>query len=496
MRVSDILKVKAQVIPDRVAHDDTKRVMTFAEWDREADEVAGGLVAAGLKPGERVLLPVHNRDACEMAIAVIAVMRAGAISCPINTRLSQKEIDDYCEALEPRFAITNTPDKLPTGGVEKVWDIHEMPRDLASLPDQSQFSNDDDAIIIGTSGTTGKIKGVVNSHHHYSHLAMRSGDAAFVDRHANSTLHALPFTSSGGMQGECLGPISAGMICYTLPTFDPAAYLKLVQEKRPTTLYLVPTMLRLILDHPNVETTDMSSVRYILTGTAPLPHDSVVRVFKHWPHIAMRNSYGMSEGGIGVSTVTREQLLKPGCVGRLPPHMQLRAEDGSVITEKNVVGEIYGLQANPRRYWRDEEASGKGWVGGWTKSGDLGYVDDDGDLIMAGRSKELIIRGGYNITPLEIEKVLFDHPAVKDAAVVGIDHEVLGEDVAAAVSLKTGAGATPEELAAWCKERLADNKVPRTILILPELPYNQNAKVLKRDLKPMLQEAAAARKRG
>jgi acyl-CoA synthetase (AMP-forming)/AMP-acid ligase II len=159
-----------------------------------------------------------------------------------------------------------------------------------------------------------------------------------------------------------------------------------------------------------------------------------------------------------------------------------------------VVGEIYGRQPNPRRYWRDPEATASTFGDGWTRTGDLGYVDGDGDLILVGRSKELIIRGGYNITPLEIETVLHDHPAVKDAAVVGIPHDVLGEDVAAAVSLRDGASATAAELQAWCRERIADNKVPRTLLVLDTLPYNQNAKVLKRDLVPVLSQAAAARR--
>jgi acyl-CoA synthetase (AMP-forming)/AMP-acid ligase II len=177
----------------------------------------------------------------------------------------------------------------------------------------------------------------------------------------------------------------------------------------------------------------------------------------------------------------------------MPPHMQIRDEAGKPAAG-GVVGEIYGRQPNPRRYWRDPEATATTFGDGWVKTGDLGYVDGDGDLILVGRSKELIIRGGYNITPLEIETVLHDHPAVKDAAVVGIPHEVLGEDVAAAVSLREGASATPEELQAWCRERIADNKVPRTLLILDTLPYNQNAKVLKRDLVPVLSQAAAVRK--
>jgi long-chain acyl-CoA synthetase len=253
-------------------------------------------------------------------------------------------------------------------------------------------------------------------------------------------------------------------------------------------------MLRLILDLPNIASYDFSPVKYLLTGTAPLPHDSVIRALELWPHIRMRNSYGMSEGGVGATT-RADEIKKPGCVGKMPPHMQLRDEAGEPVAS-GVVAEIFGRQLNPRRYWRDPEATASTFGDGWVKTGDLGYVDVDGDLILVGRSKELIIRGGYNITPLEIETVLHDHPAVKDAAVVGIPHEVLGEDVAAAVSLREGASASPEELQAWCRERLAVNKAPRTLLILDALPYNQNGKVVKRDLAPVLSEAAAQRKAG
>jgi acyl-CoA synthetase (AMP-forming)/AMP-acid ligase II len=288
-------------------------------------------------------------------------------------------------------------------------------------------------------------------------------------------------------------PIRGGAKTITQPQFDPQAFCGLVAAKRPQTLYLVPSMLRLILDLPDVATRDFSGVKYLLTGTAPLPHDSVVRALALWPHIRLRNSYGMSEGGIGVST-RAEEVKKPGCVGKLPAHMQVRGEDGSPA-KPGEVGEIFGRQPNPRRYWRDPEATAAAWVDGWTRTGDLGYVDDDGDLIICGRSKELIIRGGYNITPLEIETVLFDHPAVNDAAVVGIAHEVLGEDVAAAVVLRPGARAGAEDLAAWCRTRLADNKVPRTIVFLDALPYNANGKVVKRELQPVLEAAAAQRRK-
>ena len=424
-----------------------------------------------------------------MAIAVFAVFRAGGIAVPINTRFSPKEVRDYAGLVEPRFAITDVPDLVAELGLETVWHTDAMPRDLAALPDQAALDPDADAEILATSGTTGKIKGVVVSHPDL----MTGVTGTNLDR-SRSTLHALPLTGSGGNLGIVMLPARGGATAFTQPKFDPKGFLELVREKRPDLVYLVPSMLRLVLDHPDVADYDFAGVKYLMTGTAPLPNDSVVRALKLWPHVRMRNSYGMSEGGIGIGTSTQEQVLKPGCVGKLPAHMQLRDEDDRVITQANVVGEIYGFQKHPRRYWRDEEATAASFRGGWTKTGDLGFVDEDGDLIVCGRSKELIIRGGYNITPLEIETVLHQHPAVKDAAVVGIDHDVLGEDVAAAITLAGGASISADELAHYCREHLADNKVPRTIVILDELPHNPNGKVLKRELKPLLAEAAAQRR--
>ncbi|MEZ5709189.1 MAG: class I adenylate-forming enzyme family protein [Blastomonas sp.] len=489
-RISDALKVRATHQRDDVAHDDTRRVMTYAEWDREADEVGGGLAAAGLKPGDRVFLPISNQRAVEHAIAVFAIFRAGGIACPINTRLSAKEIADYAALCEPRFALTDVPELLDGISLDGCWHVDDMPRDISALPDQASLDANADAEILGTSGTTGKIKGVVVSHPDL----MKGVTGTNMDR-SRSTLHALPFTGSGGNLGVLMLPARGGATTYTQPKFDPKGFLELVAQKKPDLVYLVPSMLRLVLDHPDVAKYDFEGVKYLMTGTAPLPHDSVVRTLKLWPHVRMRNSYGMSEGGIGVGTTSREQVLKPGCVGRMPDHMQLRDEDGNLITAHNVIGEIYGYQKHSRRYWNDPVATAASFREGWTKTGDLGYVDDDGDLIMAGRSKELIIRGGYNITPLEIETILHQHPAVQNAAVVGVDHEVLGEDIAAAVSLRPGESATVDDIADWCKEHLADNKIPRTIVIFDDLPHNPNGKVLKKDLKPPLQQAADARRK-
>lgn len=490
-RISDALKVRAFHQANDIAHSDGARDLTFAQWDAAVDDVAGGLAAAGLNPGDRVFLALSNSFVLEMVIAVFATFRAGGIACPINTRLSPKEIADYGTLCEPRFAITESDELVSSLTLDGCWHPDAMPKNATALPEQSAMDPYADAEILGTSGTTGKIKGVV-----VTHADLMNGDVTGLNRdRSTGTLNALPLTGSGGNLGIVMLPAKGGATAITMPKFDPKGFLELAAAKKPMLLYLVPSMLRLVLDHPDVASYSMEGIKHLMTGTAPLPHDSVVRTKALWPHLRLRNSYGMSEGGIGIATASQEQVMKPGCVGKLPEHMELRDEAGQRITEKNVVGEIYGIQKNPRRYWRDDEATQATFSGGWTKAGDLGYIDEDGDLILAGRSKELIIRGGYNITPLEIETVLHKHPAVQQAAVVGIDHEVLGEDVAAAVTLRPGTSATAEQIIAYAREHLADNKVPRTLLVIDEMPLNPNGKILKKDLKPALQAAAAARKK-
>ena len=486
-RITDVLKAKVGLIGDRPAHIFRDSVLTFAEWDRQADEVAGGLAAAGLRAGDRLFIAISMEHPFAITIASVAAMRVGAIACPVNMKLSRSELREYSNLLEPRFTITDQPEQISDIKVERSWTVDKMPRDISRVPDQSAFDPLCDAAILGTSGTTGRPKGVVLSHQDFMN---RDPDPMQIPRRTAATIHSLPFTGYGGFIGQCLRPIWDSGVSVTNYPFDVDNLLRLIRQHRPVALHLVPTMFRLLLDHPDVERADMSSIRLIVSGSAPLAHDTIVRSMKLWPHIRIHNPYAMSEGGFATSAVAPEQLAKAGCVGAMQPNMEIRDENGKTA-EQGVVGEIYGkASGKPRRYWNDSESSGTAWVDGWTRSGDLGYVDADGDLILTGRAKELIIRGGYNIAPIEIEDVLHANSAVKDAAVVGVAHDVLGEDVAAAVSLQRGAHITPEELVEWCRERLASNKVPRTIVILDALPVNQNAKILKRELQPIVEKAA------
>jgi len=478
-RVPDLLRIRGRAAPDQVAHDDITNTLTFGAWDRQADEIGGGLARAGVRDGDRVLLPISNRHATGFAIAYMAVLRAGGICVPISTRLKISEVSRFATYVGARWAITDQRELLSEEGLEGIWDLAALPRDVSALPDQGTLDPDAPCDILPTSGTTGAPKGVVSTHTDLLH-GLGDGAAASPVR---TLLHALPFTGSGGCHSMMPMPLKSGAAIVTQPDFDPEGFLALIQEKRPDAVQAVPAMLRLIVDCPRAADYDASSLRWIFTGTAPLPHDTVERLTALWPRPRLVNLYGMSEAGTGTKTRSRNSVLKPGSVGtpENPDAIQIRCDEGRIVAP-GVVGEIWSRAERPRQYWNDPEASAATWQEGWLKTGDIGFIDPDGDLIINGRSKEIIIRGGYNIAPAEIEDVLLKHPAVAQAAVLGVSHAVLGEDVAAAIVLRREPAAGIPELSAWCRERLADNKIPRKWRFLPDLPTNQNGKVMKREL--------------
>jgi long-chain acyl-CoA synthetase len=488
-RLPDILRARAALMPDALAHDDTTRCITFEEWNHEADAIGGGLTAAGVAAGDRVLLPITNRHATWFASCFLGVQRAGGICVPTNTRSSVSELRALTELAGAEWAITDLPDALETLNLRVTWSLDDLPDDAASLINQDTLDVGDSDIVC-TSGTTGRPKGVV-----FSHAELVYGiDPATMSR-SRSLLHALPLTGFGGLHGVMMTPLRLGSLVITQPRFDATGFLELISSRRPDSLQLVPAMLRLIVDHPRASGYDASSVRWVFTGTAPLPHDTVKRTEDLWPHARLINVYGMTEGSVNLQTMSRDAVRKPGSAGTAPDRsiIQIRDANGNELPT-GCTGEICTRALWPRRYWGDPKATAETWSDGWLRTGDLGYLDGDGELILVGRSKELIIRGGYNIAPAEIEEVLHAHPAVRDAAVVGVEHPVLGEDIAAAVVLRPGSRADEAQLTNWCASRLADNKVPRAIVAVDTLPTNQNGKVLKHELRPLLKLAMDARR--
>ena len=297
-------------------------------------------------------------------------------------------------------------------------------------------------------------------------------------------LTATPVFTFAGL-GFIYNPMKAGMTVLYLPRFDAGPWLDIVERERPAIAFVVPAMARLLIHHPKFDSADLSSLQRLFLGSAPLSPDTVERLQARLPGAAVLNSYGMTEGGHATFAMDPEGArTRPGAVGRPAPPVEVRiVDDEGKVLPTGETGEV--ITRNPRghrEYYRNPEATARMWEGGWLHTGDLGYLDADGYLYIVGRKKEMVVRGGMNIYADDVEAVLQAHPEVVEAALVGIPHEVLGEDIAAYVVLRPGATVSTAELQSFAGERLADYKVPRRVHYLPALPRNAGGKVLKSQL--------------
>lgn len=484
-RLSDALYHRSEQWGDRVAHiNDRGETLTHVDWNAEADAIAGGLAAAGVAPGDRLLLPITNHGVLHMARAYVAAHRAGAICVPINTRWTSSEANWFAGHVGAAWAITDKPGLVTAPGV-KVWGIDEMPRDLASLPRQDELPGPDDEAdfdIIPTSGTTARPKGVVSSERD----AVAS--LALLTRKISSAklLHSLPMTSAGGIQGFLITPVRDGTTVITVSAFEAEPFIALAQQQQVNSLFMVPATLRLMLESPAMDGADLSSVRFIFVGSAALPSSTVDLTRALLPGAKLVNSYGATEFGSGNQLRLDPKLIatKANAVGRPVGGgaVEVRDEQGMALPPGET-GEIWmKSRGAARRYWNDPEATARTWRDGWVNSGDLGYIDPDGDVILVGRTKEMVIRGGINIAPAEIEDAILQFPGIREAAVVGVPHEVLGEDVVGVLVTADVVSFDQTALEQFLATRLARFKIPRRFVLVEELPRNAMGKVVRREL--------------
>ncbi|MDP1794891.1 MAG: fatty acid--CoA ligase family protein, partial [Acidimicrobiales bacterium] len=281
-------------------------------------------------------------------------------------------------------------------------------------------------------------------------------------------------------------PMKLGMALLYMPRFDVDAWIDVVESRLPRATFIVPAMAELLIASPRFDDADLSSLRICSLGSAPVAPGTVKRLQDKLPKAMVSNSWGMTEAGPAFCFMPEEERDKRiGSVGKPMPPTEFKIvheETGEELPPRDIGELIVRNPGREREYFNDPDATAATWRDGWLHSGDLAFLDEDGFLYIVGRAKDVIIRGGNNIHATDIESVLFEHPAVQEAAVASIPHDVLGEDVAAWIVPVAGSTVTEDDIKAHCAEHLADYKVPRRITFVDELPRNATGKVVKKEL--------------
>jgi len=483
----------AQRYPDDAALRIEDVVITYAELDEATARVAGLLRERGLEPGDRVGIMLPNVP--QFAFAYYGVLRAGGVVVPMNVLLKQREVEFYLRDPEAKmiFAWHEFADAAEQGaaaaGAECVLvEPVSFGRLLGSAEPFEEVVDraaDDTAVILYTSGTTGKPKGAELTH---SNLAINAdvSKALFSLGREDVILGALPLFHAFGQTCALNTAVSAGASLTLIPRFSAEAALAAIERDRVTVFEGVPTMFSALLHQPDRESFDVSTLRVCVSGGAALPVE-VLRGFEAAFGCVILEGYGLSETSPVACFNHPDRERKPGSIGTPIEGVEMRlVDDHRHEVPAGEVGEIAIRGHNVMKgYWNRPEATADAIdSSGWFYSGDIARVDEDGAYFIVDRKKELIIRGGYNVYPREIEEVLYEHPAVREVAVIGIPHDSLGEEVGAAVALKPGAETTESEIRDYVKANVAAYKYPRHVWFVEELPKGATGKILKRAIEP------------
>ncbi len=482
-------------------------VETWTELDTAASRLAGGLARLGIGAGDPVGILLPNRP--EVVHAYFAVARLGAVAVPLNPALTDEEATalltdsgsvavllsakhatavprlagpDRPEALRQVVSVDEIPDAMPYA---------ELIADPAPLP-FTAVNSGDPVVVYYTSGTTGLPKGAVHSH--FSVLATALTSARMMDVRADDrVLLCTPLYHSAAMHTFLMSHALLGASWVITGGFDPVEVLEVIARDKVTIYFGVVPMLIATLGVPDLADRDTSSLRIVFTGASPVPQALKRECMDAFPHADLIDGYGCTESGpTGTALHKADALDHPGSVGRPWPYLQVAVADPGTGEQAapGVTGEI--LIRSPGEmigYLHRPEETAAAFAGGWLHTGDLGHLDDDGFCYVTGRAKDVLIRGGENIYPREIEEVLHAHPAVSDAAVFGVPDARMGEEVMACVILRPGATATAEDLLADLEPRLAPFKRPCYLRLVEELPRNATGKVLKYRLRETYDDA-------
>jgi long-chain acyl-CoA synthetase len=507
----DILRQSAARLPDKTAVVLDDRRLTFGELDALSDRVAGNLRAEGLAPGAAVGLMLPNLP--EFVVAYFGILKAGGMVVPINPLYRPAEVAHYLrdsgasrliawEGAMPsvtaaaaevggvRTSVVGRPG--PENAPESTSSFELLLRD-GTVRDPAATRADDTAVILYTSGTTGRPRGAELSHFNLFMNCHIAG-LMFGVQERDVVLGALPLFHAFGQSSVMNIAMHFGCTLSLLTRFEARRALEVIQRDRVTLFSGVPTMFLALLGEPRLDQYDLSSLRTASSGGASLPAE-VLDAFEARFEVPILEGYGLSETS---PTATFNQSVRDRrvySVGKPIWGVEVRVvdqDDRALPRGPEHVGEL-AIRGHcvMKGYYGNPEATAEALAGGWLRTGDMGYRDQDGFLFIVDRKKDLVIRGGMNVYPREVEEVLFTHPSVEQAAVIGVPDRRLGEEVMAVVQVKPGASATEDELIAHCRERLAAYKYPRYVRFMDVLPVGATGKVEKKQIRESLAEAAA-----
>ncbi|MEA2299919.1 MAG: long-chain acyl-CoA synthetase [Solirubrobacteraceae bacterium] len=472
----------------------------YAAFEAASARIAGLLAAAGIGPGDRVGVMLPNVP--YFPIVYYGVLRRGAVVVPMNVLLKEREVAFYLgdSGAKAIFAWHGFAADAQAGAAKagtactlvKPGDFEALAFAADPHDEVAEVDAEDTAVILYTSGTTGTPKGAELTHANLSRNAEIAVSLFAIDG-AAVTLGALPLFHSFGQTCAMNATIAAAGCLTLIPRFDPAKALEVIQRDRVNVFEGVPTMYSAMLNLPNRDDFDTSTLRVCASGGASLPVE-LMRSFEAAFDCKILEGYGLSETSPVASFNHPDRERKAGSIGTPIEGVEMKVvgEAGETLPPGEV-GEILIRGHNVMKgYWRKPQDTAAAIdAEGWFRTGDMAIVDDDGYFFIVDRKKDMIIRGGYNVYPREVEEVLYEHPSVREASVVGIPHDELGEEVGAAVALRDGAQATEDELRDFVRDRVAAYKYPRRVWFVDDLPKGPTGKILKREIEIPAGPAAA-----
>ncbi|MBI4287708.1 MAG: long-chain-fatty-acid--CoA ligase [Chloroflexi bacterium] len=510
MNTLDFLTITGSICPDRPAVLFEGKRHTYADINESSNRLANALIALGLGKGDSIaMLQVNSPEVLQVYYATAKI---GGIFVPLNFRAKEDEIAYLLQHSEAKVLfvgdryiplVESIRDRAP--GVKHFISIWTKAKDMVLFDDfmasgspEDVFTPVDDndvSLLLYTAGTTGKPKGVPITHNSFGVYVLGNVDPPDPDKQEVNLL-TVPLYHVAGFQG-LLSAIYGGRTVAMMRQFEVKEWMDTVQKEKANRAMLVPTMLKRVIDDPDFAKYDLSSLKVITYGAASMPFDVIKKAIQVMPKVRFINAFGQTETASTITTLgtedhviegTEEQKAKKlrrlaSSIGKPLPDVEIAimGEDGKLLPTGQV-GEI--VARGPRvmaGYWKDPEKTAKALSkDGWLHTNDVGWMDEEGYIYLSGRGDDMIIRGGENISPEEVEQVIQAHPAVEEVAVIAVPDQEYGQQPRACVALKKGAKATQEEIIEFTRTRLSSFKRPRTVVFMDELPRNAMGKVLRK----------------